>query len=107
MLEKRCGTLDTLALPTLILWPHVHLLLLRRKRFSLLYSILLDHEGHIKLTDFGLIKDSIFGDDKKAFSFCGTVEYMAPEVRVSHRPIVFSRVNIKRSSRQKGRITPI
>lgn len=43
-------------------------------------SILLDHEGHIKLTDFGLIKDSIFGDEAKAYSFCGTVEYMAPEV---------------------------
>ena len=42
-------------------------------------SILLDSEGHVKLTDFGLSKESIF-DDKKTFSFCGTVEYMAPEV---------------------------
>lgn len=43
------------------------------------YSILLDHEGHIKLTDFGLSKESIF-EEKKTYSFCGTVEYMAPEV---------------------------
>ena len=31
------------------------------------------------MTDFGLSKESIF-DEKKTFSFCGTVEYMAPEV---------------------------
>ena len=43
------------------------------------YSILLDTEGHIKLTDFGLSKESIF-EEKKTYSFCGTVEYMAPEV---------------------------
>ena len=42
-------------------------------------NILLDSEGHIKLTDFGLSKESIF-DEKKTYSFCGTVEYMAPEV---------------------------
>ena len=42
-------------------------------------SILLDSDGHLKLTDFGLSKESIF-DEKKTFSFCGTVEYMAPEV---------------------------
>ena len=33
----------------------------------------------MKLTDFGLSKESIF-DDSKTYSFCGTVEYMAPEV---------------------------
>ncbi|CAB1349858.1 unnamed protein product [Coregonus sp. 'balchen'] len=38
-----------------------------------------DEEGHIKLTDFGLSKESIDHEDK-AYSFCGTVEYMAPEV---------------------------
>ncbi|XP_041736048.2 ribosomal protein S6 kinase alpha-3 isoform X1 [Coregonus clupeaformis] len=42
-------------------------------------NILLDEEGHIKLTDFGLSKESIDHEDK-AYSFCGTVEYMAPEV---------------------------
>ena len=29
--------------------------------------------------DFGLSKESV-DTDKKAYSFCGTVEYMAPEV---------------------------
>ena len=47
--------------------------------YHLLYSILLDADGHVKLTDFGLSKESIF-EEKKTFSFCGTVEYMAPEV---------------------------
>ncbi|XP_056600920.1 ribosomal protein S6 kinase alpha-1 isoform X1 [Triplophysa dalaica] len=42
-------------------------------------NILLDVEGHIKLTDFGLSKESA-DHDNKAYSFCGTVEYMAPEV---------------------------
>ncbi|CAL1285721.1 unnamed protein product [Larinioides sclopetarius] len=41
-------------------------------------NILLGEDGHICLTDFGLCKESL--NNEKAFSFCGTVEYMAPEV---------------------------
>ena len=41
------------------------------------FSILIDAQGHIRLTDFGLSKNC---EDGKTYSFCGTVEYMAPEV---------------------------
>lgn len=44
----------------------------------------MDESGHIVLTDFGLSKElprDQNGDiDQRAYSFCGTIEYMAPEV---------------------------
>ncbi|KAI3388138.1 hypothetical protein SNEBB_001198 [Seison nebaliae] len=43
-------------------------------------NILLDCSGHIVLTDFGLSKEKIQTSEDKTYSFCGTVEYMAPEV---------------------------
>jgi len=41
-------------------------------------NIMLDRQGHVKLTDFGCIKEST--DEELSFTFCGTVEYMAPEI---------------------------
>ena len=42
-------------------------------------NILLDSKGHVKLTDFGLSK-ILEDEDDKAFTLCGTPQYLAPEV---------------------------
>ncbi|OMJ90488.1 hypothetical protein SteCoe_7193 [Stentor coeruleus] len=42
-------------------------------------NVVLDNEGHAKLTDFGLSKEGI-SDDKLTQSFCGSIAYLAPEM---------------------------
>jgi serine/threonine protein kinase len=43
-------------------------------------NILLDSYGHIKLTDFGLSKFVFSYENNKAYTICGTPEYLAPEI---------------------------
>ena len=47
--------------------------------------MLIDKDGYIRLTDFGLSKRGISGN-RGANSVCGTPEYLAPEIlfRVGH-----------------------
>ncbi|KAF7298980.1 Non-specific serine/threonine protein kinase [Mycena indigotica] len=46
-------------------------------------NILLDFTGHIALCDFGLCKLNMKADDKTN-TFCGTPEYLAPEILNGH-----------------------
>jgi len=41
--------------------------------------VLIDKEGYIKITDFGLSKKQI-SSNRRAYSTCGTSEYLAPEI---------------------------
>lgn len=43
-------------------------------------NILLDSSGHLMLTDFGLCKEGLYDQLDTTTTFCGTPEYLAPEV---------------------------
>lgn len=43
-------------------------------------NCVIDNDGHIKLTDFGLSKEGVLDISNGAKSFCGSQSYMTPEI---------------------------
>lgn len=54
-------------------------------------NLLLTDEGHICMTDFGLCKEGLFSPADRTETFCGTPEYLAPEVLVGHGYVLILR----------------